>query len=245
MTPSPMVSLASSVHAGPSTFALLLGSGISASSGVLSGWDMTIDLIRRLAELHGQDAGDDPVSWYRAHSDGEPDYSNVVEELAPSSGDRRNLLSSYFEPTEHDRAEGLKVPTRAHQAIARLVAEGFVKVIVTTNFDRLLEAALTNAGAEPSVVSSPSSAAGALPIAHSPCTIDDPLPPHRAHTRQPTLVALGHIRGDGVMRTTGQLAGIPKRPTQVERFQHVRDFLARLHLLLLLDGHGRGDRPFE
>ena len=166
-----MVSLASSVHAGRSTFALLLGSGISAGSGVFSGWEMTVDLIRRLAVLQGQDPGDDPVSWYRERSGGEPDYSDVLAELAPSQGDRRNLLSSYFEPTEQERDEGLKVPTKAHHAIAQLVADGFVRVIVTTNFDRLLEAALTNAGAEPSVVSSPSGAAGVLPITHSPCTI--------------------------------------------------------------------------
>ena len=166
-----MVSLASSVHAGPSTFALLLGSGISAGSGVLSGWEMTVDLIRRLAILQGEDPGEDPVSWYRDRFGGEPDYSDVLAELAPSQGDRRNLLASYFEPTEPERDEGLKVPTNAHHAIARLVADGFVKVIVTTNFDRLLEAALTNADVEPSVVSSPSGAAGALPITHSPCTI--------------------------------------------------------------------------
>ncbi len=166
-----MVSLASSVHAGPSTFALLVGSGISSGAGVPSGWEMTVDLIRRLAALHGQDAGDDPASWYRERLDGEPDYSEVLEELAPSRGDRRNLLSAYFEPTQHDRDEGLKVPTRAHRAIAGLVADGFVKVIVTTNFDRLLETALTEAGVDPSVVSSPSSASGAMPIAHSRCTI--------------------------------------------------------------------------
>lgn len=166
-----MVSLASSVHAGPSTFALLVGSGISSGAGVPSGWEMTVDLIRRLAALHGQDAGDDPASWYRERLDGEPDYSEVLEELAPSRGDRRNLLSGYFEPTQQERDEGLKVPTRAHRAIAGLVADGFVKVIVTTNFDRLLEAALTEAGVDPSVVSSPSSASGAMPIAHSRCTI--------------------------------------------------------------------------
>ena len=138
---------------------------------MFSGWEMTVDLIRRLAVLQGQDPGDDPVSWYRERSGGEPDYSDVLAELAPSQGDRRNLLSSYFESTEQERDEGLKAPTKAHHAIARLVADGFVKVIVTTNFDRLLEAALTNADVEPSVVSSPSSAAGALPITHSPCTI--------------------------------------------------------------------------
>ena len=166
-----MVSLASSVHAGPSTFALLVGSGISSGSGVPSGWDMTVDLIRRIATLHEQDAGDDPAAWYRERLDGEADYSEVLEELAPSRGDRRNLLSAYFEPTQQERAEGLKVPTRAHRAIAGLVADGFVKVIVTTNFDRLLETALVEAGVDPSVVSSPSSASGAMPITHSRCTI--------------------------------------------------------------------------
>ena len=150
---------------------MLLGSGISTGSGVFSGWDMTIDLIRRLAVLQGQDSGDDPVSWYRERFGGDPDYSDVLMELAPSPGDRRNLLASYFEPTEQEREEDLKVPTKAHHAIARLVADGFVKVIVTTNFDRLLEVALTNADVEPSVVSSPSGAAGTLPIAHSSCTI--------------------------------------------------------------------------
>ena len=138
---------------------------------MLSGWEMTVDLIRRLAVLQGEDPGDDLVSWYREHFGGEPDYSDVMAELAPSQADRRNLLSSYFEPTEQERDEGLKAPTKAHHAIAGLVADGFVKVIVTTNFDRLLEAALTNADVEPSVVSSPSSAAGALPITHSSCTI--------------------------------------------------------------------------
>ena len=130
MASSPMVSLASSVHAGPSTFALLVGSGISSGAGVPSGWEMTVDLIRRLAALHDQDAGDDPASWYRERLDGEPDYSEVLEELAPSRGDRRNLLSAYFEPTQQERDEGLKIPTRAHRAIAGLVADGFVKVIV-------------------------------------------------------------------------------------------------------------------
>ena len=84
---SPMVSLASSVHAGPSAFALLLGSGISTGSGVLSGWEMTIDLIRRLAVLQGQDPGDDPVCWYRERFGGEPDYSDVLQE--PGTVSRR------------------------------------------------------------------------------------------------------------------------------------------------------------
>ena len=171
MASDPLNSLASSIHAGPGTFALLLGSGISASSGVPTGWDVTRDVIRRLAALRREDVGDDPISWYQSHAGGDPDYSALLTELAPSPSDRRNLLQPYFEPTEDERLEGLKLPTKAHSAIAGLVAGGFVKVVVTTNFDRLLEAALTEVGVQPNVISSPAHAAGALPIAHSKFTV--------------------------------------------------------------------------
>ena len=166
-----MVSLASSIHASPNTYALLLGSGISVSSGVPTGWGVTLDLVERLAKARGEDTGDDPVLWYRNQTEGDPDYSALLTELAPSQGDRRNLLEQFFQPSEEDREQGLKLPTKAHHAIARLVAGGFVKVIVTTNFDRLLERALSEAGVEPSVISSAAHAVGATPIAHSGCTI--------------------------------------------------------------------------
>ena len=166
-----MVSLASSVHAGPLMFAVLVGSGISRSAGVPSGEEVTIDLIRHLANAHQQDAGADPIAWYREHVGSEPDYSTIVAELARSPADRSRLLSSYFEPTPEEREEGLKVPTKAHHAIARLVAGGFVRVIITTNFDRLLEKALSEAGVEPIVVSSAADADAAMPIMHSRCMV--------------------------------------------------------------------------
>ena len=166
-----MVSLASSVHAGPLMFAVLVGSGISRSAGVPSGEEVTVDLIRHLADAQRQDAGADPIAWYREHVGGEPDYSTIVTELARSPADRSRLLSSYFEPTPEEREEGLKIPTKAHRAIARLVAGGFVRVIITTNFDRLLENALSEAGVEPIVVSGPADADAAMPIMHSRCTV--------------------------------------------------------------------------
>ena len=171
MASNPLVPLASSIHAGPKTFALLLGSGVSDSSGVPTGWHVTLKLIRRLAVLRDEDVGDNPIAWYRQHTGGEPDYSALLTELAPSPTDRRNLLEPYFEPTEDEREEGLKLPTLAHNSIAKLVADGFIKVIVTTNFDRLLETALAEAGVHPQIVSSSAHAAGALPLAHSPCSI--------------------------------------------------------------------------
>ena len=75
--------------------------------------------------------------------------------------------------------------------------------------------------------------------------IDDPPPAPRPVAGQLAGVALSDITGHSVMRHPGQLTGVTQRPTQVERFQHVHDFLARLHWLLLLDGHGCRDRPFE
>jgi hypothetical protein len=51
------------------------------------------------------------------------------------------------------------------------VASGHFKVIVTTNFDRLLERALAENGIFPSVISTDAAAEGAEPLAHSNCTI--------------------------------------------------------------------------
>jgi NAD-dependent SIR2 family protein deacetylase len=81
------------------------------------------------------------------------------------------LLRGFFEPTEEDRQEKRKLPTSAHRAIAELVAKGYFRVLVTTNFDRLLESALTDIGIQPVVIATADAAKGALPLAHSRCTI--------------------------------------------------------------------------
>ena len=167
----PVISLASTLHAAPGTFALLVGSGVSRSAQIPTGWDVITDLARRMAILKDRVEPDDPIAWLIANDGGAPNYSALLEQLAPTAADRRNLLNGYFEPSQEEREQGVKVPTRAHRAIARLVAGGYVRVIVTTNFDRLLEAAVREAGIEPVVISSAAAAAGALPLAHTRCTI--------------------------------------------------------------------------
>ena len=47
------------------------------------------------------------------------------------------------------------------------MAQGYIKVIVTTNFDRLVESALEDAGIVPSVLSTPEAIDGALPLIHT------------------------------------------------------------------------------
>src|ERR1019366_9252041 len=74
---------------------------------------------------------------------------------------RMQLLRGYFEPSEQEREEGRKLPTAAHRAIAQLIAKGYVQVVVTTNFDQLLEQALVDVGIHPMVTSTPYPANGA------------------------------------------------------------------------------------
>jgi hypothetical protein len=54
-----MVSLAASVQESPGVYALLLGSGISRSAGVPMGWEVQLELIRRVAAVRGDDPGPD------------------------------------------------------------------------------------------------------------------------------------------------------------------------------------------
>lgn len=61
-----------------------------------------------------------------------------------------DLLHGYFEPASQDeRDRGLKQPTAAQRAIAGLVAAGRIRLLLTTNFDHLIEDALTAAGVPP------------------------------------------------------------------------------------------------
>ncbi len=53
-------------------------------------------------------------------------YDTLLEASAPSDAARRDLLEAYFEPTEQEREDGLKQPTAAHRALARLIADGQV-----------------------------------------------------------------------------------------------------------------------
>jgi hypothetical protein len=167
----PSISLAVSLNAHKGVYALLLGSGVSKSAGIPTGWDVVLDLIRRVALLAGEDIGEDAVAWYRKKFGKVPDYSELVQTLAATPAERTSLLKEYFEPTEQEREDGMKLPTPAHQAIARLVTGGYVKVIITTNFDRLLERSLEAEGVSPTVVSSPDHIAGMLPLPHVRCLV--------------------------------------------------------------------------
>jgi hypothetical protein len=167
----PILSLTFSVYSNKGTYALLLGSGVSRSTGIPTGWEITVDLIRKLANVQKEDCEPNPEEWYEKKYKKLPNYSEILRLLTRRSAEQCQLLRPYFEPAEEEKERGLKIPTNGHKAIAKLVASGYIKVIITTNFDRLMEKALEEVGVHPTVISTPDDIEGAIPLIHSSCTI--------------------------------------------------------------------------
>ena len=163
--------LAFSLHSSPGVYALLLGSGISRDAGIPTGWEIVLNLIQKIAAIESETPEPDPETWYRNRFGEVPDYSKILDRLTIAPTERANLLRSYFEPTEEELEQGLKTPTQAHKAIATLVKYGYIRMILTTNFDRLIEKALEKQGITPDVISTDDALKGAMPYVHSKCTV--------------------------------------------------------------------------
>ena len=190
----PIHTLAFSIQANPGIYAVLLGSGVSRASKIPTGWEITLELVRKLARLSGEDCDSNPVEWHLQKFGCEPDYSKMLDEVARTPAERQQLLHRYFEATEQEREDGLKQPTDAHKAIAGLVADGFIRVIITTNFDRLMERALIEAGVTPTVISSTDFIKGAMPLIHTKCCI---------------VKVHGDYKDTRILNTPGELAAYP------------------------------------
>ncbi|MEU2900957.1 SIR2 family protein [Streptomyces sp. NPDC001273] len=173
---SPMVALATSVHASPRVYALLLGAGVSMGAGIKTGWGVVKDLVRRAAAANdpdsdtaGEDAAQDPQAWWAAHETEPLGYSALLAALGATPAARQALLSQYFDADPDDADD--KRPGAAHRAIAELVRRGSIGVIITTNFDRLTERALEEAGITPQIIHRPEEYASAAPLQHRAVTV--------------------------------------------------------------------------
>ena len=165
------LTLAIAMATDPGSYALLLGSGVSRSVGIPTGWEIVTDLISRVAAAEGTDPGPDLAEWYRGRYGQEPEYSALLSSLSPRPAERTSVLRSYFEATPDEREQGLKMPGISHRAIARLVANQSIRVIVTTNFDRLTEVALAEEGISTVVIANDQAAESAPPPDRSRCTL--------------------------------------------------------------------------
>ena len=173
---SPSAMLATHLHAQPGVYALLLGSGVSTGAGVPTGWGVVAQLVRMVAAAQGgeseaNDAERDPAAWWAQQRSDELGYSSLLKELAPTPAARQGILAPFFEPSDEDREEGVKVPSRAHRAVAKLVKDGYVKIVLTTNFDRLTEEALRDEGVSLQVISRPEAVNGMAPLTRGQPTV--------------------------------------------------------------------------
>lgn len=164
----PRIALASTLHVS-STTAALVGSGISRSAGVPTGWEVALDLVTRYARASGvTDPIDDAHAWWRANESAPLRYDTLVPALAPTDAARRDLLRGYF---SRDASGQPVQPSQAHRGLARLAADGRLPVIITTNFDHLMEQALHEVGIAPQVLIDPSDVDGMAPVQHAPVTL--------------------------------------------------------------------------
>jgi len=120
--------------------------------------------------INGADEPDE-MKWYEDKFGRAPLYDEVIGMLAKTSSERNGLLKEFFEPTEEDLEGNRKLPTEAHRAIAELVKQGYIKVIVTTNFDRLIEQALDELNVQYQTLYHDSDIDGMKPLAHADCTV--------------------------------------------------------------------------
>ena len=148
---------------------MLLGSGFSKAAGIPIGWEVVLDLPKKLALLRGvSPKPEDLETWYQKDTGSDPSYSDLLAALAKTSAKRQQLLRSCW---EGEREAGKKQPTKAHHAIANLVQQGFDKAIVTTIFDRLMERALGQAGIVPAFLSTKEQVNGSIPLTHLECWV--------------------------------------------------------------------------
>lgn len=150
------------VHHRPGSYAVLLGSGVSTAAKVPTGWQVVKNLARSIAVIEGADP-EDPVTWYAERSGTEVTYSALIGALGRTEADRQAIVVDMLT----SGAKRFPPPTPAHQAVAALAAGGWIKVILTTNFDPLLEDALAATGVEYTALSSADQISGALPLAHA------------------------------------------------------------------------------
>ena len=74
----PVHSLAFSIQANPGVYAVLVGSGVSRTAKIPTGWEITLDLIRKLASLSGETRESNPEQWYLDRFGKEASYSDLL-----------------------------------------------------------------------------------------------------------------------------------------------------------------------
>jgi hypothetical protein len=163
-----LTTLSVSMYTNKGAYALLLGSGISVPAHIKSGWGIEEELIKKFAITNGVSEAPDWHNWYKIKYNEKATYTSLLSRLVKTSTERVQLMRPFFEPSEEEKKLGYKLPTQAHRKIANLAKEGYIKVILTTNFDRLIEKALFDTQVSYQVIKNEDDIKTATPLIHYP-----------------------------------------------------------------------------
>ena len=146
----PLYPLALKLAGEPGVCAVFLGAGISRGAGVPTAWEIflhSLGLLYRMKEGREPPAQGDLLAWRDQQGLSGLNYNSILEKLFTDEHARGKYLEGFFVG---------KKPSAAHRSLAALCKGGLIKVLVTTNFDQLMEQALRDVGLTPDLVSSPS-----------------------------------------------------------------------------------------
>jgi hypothetical protein len=147
MNTDAVVPVAYAMHASPRRYALLIGAGISVAAGLPTAGDVSRNMILAVAEGRGErvERGENNevcLAWFE-ETFGEPaTFQRLMKELGISEGNRKDGLKRFVYKIGENGDPVPGIPTEAHRAVARLAKSGTISLVITTNFDTLMEGAL-------------------------------------------------------------------------------------------------------
>jgi SIR2-like domain len=130
---------AEQLRTAPGHYAFLLGAGMSAGAGIPLGGAIVKMLRQRLVEELQTDispeAGEslfEELGWFQ---DPEAEYAEALQRAFSSDHERQRFFRELIAG---------RMPTLAHYYLASIIASGYCNLVLTTNFDDLLEKALVS-----------------------------------------------------------------------------------------------------
>lgn len=143
-----MTRLCNLIYTNPGAYALIIGSGLSSLAGIETAYGIQIQLAKRVLKmdelLPKGELSDEEVEKLFREKYSNFSYESLLDKLNITSTERSYCIKEFIEQRKEDIDSGKRIPTVAHKAIAMMVKKGYVKVIITTNFDRLIEKSLND-----------------------------------------------------------------------------------------------------
>ena len=141
----PIVQLAASAIPGKKKYVLLIGAGVSRDAGLPTAWDLTLEIAKLIyASINPEDElPDDIENWFINSEYSNRKFSEYMEEFFPQQGDLKDFLNLHLS----------KTPTKyVYKYVSELVKRGYIRAIITTNFDNYTEKALEREGIDYNVI---------------------------------------------------------------------------------------------